>query len=42
LDATRRGIATPLWTVLVALVMAGVMAAMKGFRTGEGKEKVQF
>ena len=24
--------------LLVALVMAGVVAAMKGFRTGEGKE----
>jgi hypothetical protein len=24
--------------LLVALIMAGVVAAMKGFRTGEGKE----
>jgi hypothetical protein len=29
---------SPLWSLLVALVMAGVVAAMKGFRTDQGQE----
>ena len=41
LDAARRGQGTVEYValiLLVALVMAGVVAAMKGFKTDEGKE----